>query len=75
MSGERLGGEELLWAVAAGVEIGALSTILWRWGNLIADDLGVNVARYFTPLLSLIWLLALGKVGDVDVGCSRRGRC
>lgn len=73
MGGGRLGGAELRLALAAGIGISALPTILWRWGNLLTDDLGVNVVRYFTPLMSIIWLLALGMVGDVDVGLLAAG--
>ena len=67
LSGERLGGAELLLACAAGIGVGALPTILWRWGNLLTIDLGVNVVRYFTSLLSLLWLLTFGLVGNVDM--------
>ena len=68
LSGERLAGAELLLACAAGIGVGAAPTVLWRWGNLLTDDLGINVARYLTPLMSLLWLLGFGMVGDVDVG-------
>lgn len=68
LSGERFGGAELLLACVVGIGVGALPTILWRWGNLLTDDLGMNVARYFTPLMSLLWLLGLGMIGDVDMG-------
>lgn len=67
LSGERLGGAELLLACVAGIGVGALPTILWRCGNLLTSDLAVNVVRYFTSLLSLLWLLTFGLVGNVDM--------
>lgn len=68
LSGERLGGAELLLACAAGIGVGAAPTLLWRWGNLLTDNLGINVTRYFMPVLSLVWFLALEMVGNVDMG-------
>ena len=67
MSGERLDGGEWILALIGGLIASALPTILWHWGNLLTSNLGVNVTRYFTPLLSLMWLLLLGMVSDVDL--------
>ncbi len=53
-------------ALVGGPLVGTLPAILWRTANLMTDNLGVNIARYFTPLLSLIWLSFLSLIGDVD---------
>ena len=55
-------------ALAGGVLLGALPTILWRTANLMTDNLGVNIARYFIPLFALAWLSVLSLIGDVDTG-------
>ena len=67
IGGERLDGGEWMLAFVGGIVAAALPTILWRGGNLITSNLGVNVTRYFTPLLSLVWLLAFEMVDDVDL--------
>ena len=55
-------------ALAGGILVGTLPSILWRTANLMTDNLGVNIARYFTPLLSLGWLYVLSLIGDIDLG-------
>ena len=55
-------------ALVGGPLVGTLPAVLWRTANLMTDNLGVNIARYFTPLLSLGWLYVLSLIGDVDFG-------
>ena len=54
------------YALIGGGLLGAFPAILWRTGNLVTNNLGINVLSYFTPLLALGWLFALSLVGDVE---------
>ena len=67
-SGEVLALTPIMLGAMGGLLVGAASVIFWRWGNLISDRLELNAVIYLTPALSLIWLFALGLVGEIRVG-------
>ena len=51
-------------AAGGGLVNQAGGAICYRVGNLIANDLQVNVIRYLLPALTLLWLFVLGMVGE-----------
>ena len=42
-------------------------TILFWKANLITDNLGINALAYALPVLSLVWLAAVGEIWVVRV--------
>lgn len=55
-----------VWAVAAGLIPHSLGVALRYWSMLETNNLSINVIRYFSPVVALIWLLAGGFVVDLD---------
>lgn len=50
------------WVVAC-TAVATVGTVLFRFGQVEAVDLGVNVLTYFQPILSLLWLGVFVSVG------------
>ena len=65
--GESVEYSPLIYGLVGGPLITALPSILWRKALLITDNLELSILMYLTPLISLIWLLSLSLIGDVDV--------
>ncbi len=58
----------IAFGVAGGVIIGAIVTVVWRRANLITEDLTLNMMRYATPALAMLWLWLLSLIGGINVG-------
>lgn len=67
LSGEAWRSDILIAGLVGGLAFGAAYTALWRMANLITSNLGVNIIRYFSVACSVIWMLALGLLEDVDI--------
>ena len=66
--GESLSQDAAVWGVAGGLFISCGGSLLWRWANMVSSDLAVNALSYAALPLSLIWLFAFNRAGDVKVG-------
>lgn len=67
LSGEAWRSDILIAGFIGGLAFGAAYTALWRMANLITSNLGVNIIRYFSVACSVVWMLALGLLEDVDI--------
>ena len=64
--GETPGLTPIAFGAAGGALIGAGTTVVWRKANLSARNLDINLMRYASPALAVLWLSLFSLVGDID---------
>lgn len=64
--GESLSLAPIAFGAAGGALIGAGTTVVWRKANLTARNLDINLMRYASPALAVLWLSLFSLVGDID---------